>query len=34
MALETRRRDLRRLFEALRLEIRYDQTAYMTTCDI
>jgi hypothetical protein len=21
-------------FEALRLEIRYDHTAYMTTCDI
>ena len=24
----------RRLFEALRLEIRYDHTAYMTTCKI
>ena len=24
----------RRLFEALRLEIRYDHTAYMATCEI
>jgi hypothetical protein len=24
----------RRLFEALRLEIRYDQTAYMANCEI